>query len=1396
MRKRFVSLICAMALVLGMIIPGSNHVHAVSDTTCDCGATNVEWITLTEETVLAPGNHYRLAGDVDTGLIHLNTKEEAGTYCLDLAGHTLRSTNNRVFFIVKANDGDPIVVNIMDSSAQKTGRVVGFWGGPNNGAGVIYLQNGATMNVYGGTFTTANNTEVVAKSGGVFQINSGGTLNMYGGNIIGGTVVGNGGAVNVSGTLHMSGGSITAEGTAEKGNCIYAGGSADIRLSGDASIEEICFAGAPADSLTISGTYTGTVGLSADTAITSGTAVATLADNANISGATITAVGTNLQPSVSGTSLCMIEKYWCEACEDYFEWKNLSGALPANASGHYRLTKNVSADQVSISSSTDQTVCLDLAGYTYTGGKRALILGKSSGEEIVTVNIMDSSEDETGIIQAPGMGGAGGVIFLYNNAVFSLYSGTVQVTKKTSSVSNGGAIYNHQTNAEINIYGGKVIGGEITASGGTVRLKYSAVMNVTGGQIISGKAGGTGDCIYAETDTSIRLSGDADIDQIYFAGSSANKLTIDGEYTGNVELAYATAPASGVDVGNCINNAKIGKESITVANARLVARVNGANLETVALTGAAVEAVDGSVAYYNTLADAISAYGANSKSVRLLADNSETIALSKDVVLDLCGWDLTGAVTGTGKLCVMDSATDDCITSDVEGYGVIGSAVQCPVEAKDGYLLITENGNKSFHNIVLKLTKISLRPGNTGMYYTGDILLDDVVKGKLVRYGIAVSVETDEPSAQEGATTSRYTVITKENYSSGSTNSVLINAVMNQVAPQSENAVNAATTVYGRPYILLDDNTMFYGQTCATSLQGLTEAVDEKAFGSLSLPQNRALMAMYDQYKSTMGSWTIANISGSAQKAAEAAEDKVLKVLVIGNSHGLDATNLLYEVFHHEGIPAEYDNVILGAIYTGGCSVSTHASNALNDLRYDYWMKNDGTQENRAWVKTEDPTTREVLEDENWDIVLLQEMNTSSAREEYFTNDNIETVFTFVTNTLGYEPEFMWNMIWANPEIPESYVNYLYSNGDDGSGDNVGSGAEGDDNDTSEPAEIARRLAWIFQTQQPGALELWGKNYVKLWENNRQVMYNNIVSNVHNYVVGKSVHSIGMDDVMPNATAIQYAIEWMGMDEQDMYRDYTHVSDLGRLTVAYLWYAKLTGKTSIGAPKYTLVNQVLENSRQYLGYDKDYSQYSDVIKNSVNFALADHYGVIQNLTYAEYLALSADQQAAYEASFADFSVNSGVTFAQWKQAAIAGVTYKDYAGMTDTQKTDYQALRNDFATWYEGILEELTYAEYLTLTADQQTAYATARGGEFDAWLTAAMAAFTYSDYVMLNYEQQQAYQATFAAGEFDTHYEAWLADMTYDAFMALTMHQKVRFRVAKGGLAAFTTWYNSVKPA
>jgi hypothetical protein len=309
-------------------------------------------------------------------------------------------------------------------------------------------------------------------------------------------------------------------------------------------------------------------------------------------------------------------------------------------------------------------------------------------------------------------------------------------------------------------------------------------------------------------------------------------------------------------------------------------------------------------------------------------------------------------------------------------------------------------------------------------------------------------------------------------------------------------------------------------------------------------------------------------------------------------------------------------------------------------------------------------------------------------------------------------------------------------------------------------------------------------------------MYNNIVSNVHNYVVGKDAHGVGMDDVMVNATAIQYAIEWMGMHEQDMYRDYTHVSDLGRLIVSYLWYAKLTGKTSIGDPKYTLVSQTLENSRQPLGYAKDYSQYSDVIKNSVNFALADPYGVIQNYTYAEYLALTADEQAAYKASFDSFSVHSGWTYEMWLEQAVANTTYTDYVRMTDEQKAAYAALNKNFDSWYKNVVENLRYVEYFLLTDEEEIEYDELRGEAYDAWFEAAANNFTYTDYVMMTYEQQQAYKETFSNAEgFDNLYNSWLEHMSYEEFMGLTMHQKLQYRKTYSSIANFLVWYNSVKP-
>lgn len=1385
MKKRMLSLICVLAMVLGMIIPAT---YAVTDTACDCGATNVEWITLTADTALEPGKHYRLEDDLERGIIHLNQASHAGTYCLDLAGHTLCSPKNRAFAL-GATNGPAVTFNIMDSSAKGTGRVEGFWGNTNYSAGVVYLYKGTTMNIYGGTITSTDNAAVNAKNGGVIMVSSGATLNMFGGNVVGGTATECGGAICISGTFNMSGGTVTG-GTAATGDCVYVSSGAKIKLSGNASIEDLYFAAAPDSSLTISGKYTGSVVLNPKTALADGATVA-VSEDADISGATITVKGTDFAATVSGNNVVVSSGAWCEVCQKTVVWTSLASTLPATASGHYKLTKNVSASQVSITSNAK--ICLDLAGYSYTGSTRAFILNSGSGADL---HVMDSSEDQTGVLQGAGSGTAG-VIYAYKNTKFSLHSGTVQLTT-TGSANKGGVIATLGA-AEVNIYGGNVLGGKVTATatdsttgrGGAIYLRDSGVLNISGGYISSGTVDDVGACIYVESKGIVNLSGDGSADQIYFAGSTASTLTISGKYTGKQDLKFKTTPALGAAIGKA-SNAEILKENITINGTTMCAAVSGSNLVTANLTGASVTDSEGKVTYFDTLAEAAAA-AKKGDTIKLLADNSENVTI-ENATLDLFGWDLKGNITGSA-LYIKDSATDDFTVEDAKGYGVVSGTVTGDVTYADGYLPLQETNGTSYHKYVLKLSAINLRPGKTALYYTGDIRVDEAVLQSIDCYGVAVSTASQKPAADGTDAASLYTAYTKDQYGSTGTASVLISGIMDG---EGDDAINAATIIYGRPYIKFSNGDFFYGNVKGANLRQVTELIDQKNWQSLSLSQNRALMNMYDTYQTSMADWTLENVRTSVAKKEAAANDRVLKVLVIGNSHGLDATNLLYEVFKTEGLPAEYDDLVLGAMYTGGCSVSTHASKALATLPYEYYTRNDGKKADGSWTKYYDDqaTLKYALEGDAWDVVLLQEMNTSSARSEYFENDNIETVFTFVTQTLGYEPHLMWNMIWANPEIPESYVNYLYKDGDDGTGGDVGSGSEGDDNDNSEPAVVARRLAWIFQTQQPGALELWGKNYVKLWENNRQVMYNNIVSNVHKYVVGKDAHGIGMDDVMPNATAIQYAIEWMGMHEQDMYRDYTHISDLGRLIVAYLYYAKLTGKTAIDAPKYTLVSQTLENSRQPLGYAKDYSIYSDVIRNSVNFALADPYGVIQNYTYAEYLALTPDQQAAYKASFDSFSVHSGWTYEMWLEQAVANTTYTEYVRMTEEQKATYAAVNKNFDSWYKNVVENLRYVEYFLLTDEEEIEYDELRGDAYDAWFEAAANNFTYTDYVMMTYEQQQAYKETFSNAEgFDNLYNSWLTHMSYEEFMGLPMHQKLQYRKTYSSIANFLVWYNSVKP-
>ena len=1165
--KRSLAFLCTLAFLLGMIVPGV----AAADTTCPCcGATNVTWTNFTADTLPEPGVHYRLTGTVEkSGQWSLKT---AGTYCIDLAGQTL-TTNSRAFIAGDNTDKPAVVLNLMDSSANQTG-VIKSSGSTNSAwsAGVLYSCSKATINLYGGTVTTTNVNTASAGKGGVVVAQ--GNFNMYGGTIIGGTAQTYGGAVSVQSTsiFNMTGGTIKS-GTAPLAPCVYVGSSAKVILSGDARVDNIYIDGTPKDRLTISGVYTGSAELSAKDEITAGTAVAT-ADNADISGATISVTGKSLAASVSGTTIVVGEGSWCEACQKNVVWQELSETLTDSSAGHYKLVTNVGASQLVMKNSVQ--ICLDLNGHTYAGSGRTFVVGASySGGAGEVLNIMDSSEAQTGCLT--GRGGsdayAAGVIYNYNKTTVNIYGGTIEAMGSGSVIArNGGALDIYGT---VNMYGGTVIGNHVANNGGTVcLLDKNAVFNMEGGKLVSGKADNLGDCVYVAANATVKLSGDAVAEQIYFAGSSASKLQITDDFNGKAELLFATVPAAGTDIGNC--SATVDKESISIAGTRLYATVSGGDLVVAALTGASVDH-EGTVTYYDTLAAALTA-AQKGDTVKLL-ENATGVAAPDGVILDLNGWNVD-TLTANGTLYVKDSVTDDYTVEDTEGYGKIANISGDVKPCKD-YLTLESDGT-SIHKYMLKLSKVNLRPGVAGIYYTAQISMDEAVRAKMDSYGIVVSTNNETPVV--GVSDSLYTV---------GENSVLIRGIMDGDAAD---AVLAATLIYGRPYLKFNDGTVQYGTVYATSLQQVTETVDKEVWGKLTLKQNRALMAMYDTYGTAMADWKVTNMAASVAKKQAAADDGVLKAIVIGNSASVDATALLAGIFKTEAPDQEF---VLGCMYESGCSVKGHVGFLQTDAAAYTYYKNTGSDENGAWTLLKNSTLADGLTDQNWDIVIYQELHTVSGLPSTFENDNLEILMTYVVDQLGYEPTSFWHSVGIIPEIPEAYADYVNSlEGDDGGGTDAGENEGWEDSGVEEPED----LAWIFDIARPGYPVTWAKNYIKNFGNDAQTMYDAICDVAVNHIMPSELYAF--DDVIPGGSVIQYARN-MGMTDRDLFRDYAHKSDYGRVLIGYVWYASLMDITEFTELKYTTVPTAMRHSKSpqedLVLTDEQY----DMALAAVNYALAN-----------------------------------------------------------------------------------------------------------------------------------------------------------------------------------------------
>ena len=290
-------------------------------------------------------------------------------------------------------------------------------------------------------------------------------------------------------------------------------------------------------------------------------------------------------------------------------------------------------------------------------------------------------------------------------------------------------------------------------------------------------------------------------------------------------------------------------------------------------------------------------------------------------------------------------------------------------------------------------------------------------------------------------------------------------------------------------------------------------------------------------------------------------EDKTLKILGIGNSFTWDSMYLLYDVYKAENPDKDIELAFLH--YAGG-SLSTHVTNlTYNRAVYSYYKINSETYaESGKWKLTEEATMLQALQDEWWDIVTMQQSSANSPNADTYNSD-IGTIRSYVSATLGYEPEFAWNFTWAYP-----------------------------DDDT------------LLSTNTEDFITTFKENY-----GTSLAMYQQITEAVKSKIVNGSY---SFEYLMPVGTAIQNARAY-GLAAMDLYRDSLHLNDLGRLIAAYTWYCELEGYNGVDKAltdlKLTTVPAKLVVSNGVTGLDDALEQ---IVIDAVNNGLKNKFAVTAN----------------------------------------------------------------------------------------------------------------------------------------------------------------------------------------
>ena len=942
------------------------------------------------------------------------------TICLDLNGFN-NTRDGRALSIYKG-----ATVNIMDSSAAQTGYIKSTSGSNATVGGTVYLAG--TLNLYGSALKYVNDGtgSNQAYAGSVMAIYSGGIFNMYGGRLEGGKLVSN--ANSKAGTLYITntgkanlfGGEILSgilpEGAL--GPCVFLDKTAQITLSGKANVADIYLDNSDVK-LNISGTYSGTARVTLKSTPSNGKVIGSATGTPKITGDLFCTNGNGWLVKAEGSSLKLAtftpngEWHYCQHCKEVRRWTALTASNYTNPNAtvgehHYYLSGDITTKQIQIKDGA--SLCFDLYGHTFSSAGRCLLTNGTS-----TLNLMDTQGG--GVVHAIGGDNnpRGTTICVTGKATGNMYSGTVRYT---DALSTSTAVTNRYgvvaVGGVFNMYGGTIEGADMAtlhtkSYAGAIHMYNSySKLNFYGGTVTSGKVAKQAPCVEVGiTGQQVKLAGNANVENIYFA-SNNKSLTVSGDYTGTASVTYGTAPALGEEVGSADNARILGK--LTCTNGDWLIKAEGSKLVTT--INAPVAIIDGETETgYETLQAAVDAYA--SGYIKLMKNLTENVTVSKDITLDLNGFDITGTVTVAegATLYGMDNETDDYTVSD-DIYGqlnVIGKAT-----GAEGYFPITEDGKISFHKYTVKITDMTLRPAEAGIYYKSSFLGDEKVAPLVESFGVALSVY-EIPDAQNMDIACGYTVFTdfQSGANGNASTSSLLTGILKTKNSDQKNTDNLNITIHGRPYLKTADGYIF-GETQSRTLMQQMQDIDE-AFATLSGGQRHGLMGMYDIFHNILKE---VNLPNMAQQKTN--DTETLRIMMVGNSFCYYYVEELYGLLMANPDPNRgYSKVEIYNLYYSGCSLTMH---------YNWWTKNEAhydlykTDVNGRAKQTPPTGTAWKLEDAlvqgNWDYISLQGASSENNYSGATTEENVAKMIPLATPLLGRfhelfpNAQLLWHRTW------------------------------------------------------------------------------------------------------------------------------------------------------------------------------------------------------------------------------------------------------------------------------------------------------------------------------------------------------------------------------------------------